>query len=158
MSAATSFFAFQRIDHGIGPADNGYFIRVMTEARPWVVQRIEHDEVEILPFQFFVRMRRLVMGFEGKAMSFCPSRFIWPSVWAMSRVGFRRRTRSSVSRLILRSEACAGVKSATAAHKMAASDSGKCAVASRNMSSADSTSIRRMPPAWCRGTSDRKPT
>ena len=28
------FFAFQRIDHGIGPADNGYFIRVMTEARP----------------------------------------------------------------------------------------------------------------------------
>ena len=64
------FFAFQRIDHGIGPADNGYFIRVMTEARPWVVQRIEHDEVEILPFQFFVRMRRLVMGFEGKAYEF----------------------------------------------------------------------------------------
>ena len=66
MSAATSF-CFSEIDHGISPADDGYFIRVMTEARSWVIQRIEHDEVKVLPFQFFVRVCRLVMGFEGKA-------------------------------------------------------------------------------------------
>ncbi len=78
-------FLFQRIDHGIGPAGYGYFIRVMTGSSPWVVQRIEYDEVEILPFQFFVRMRRLVMGFEGKAYEFLSLTLIWPSVWAMSR-------------------------------------------------------------------------
>lgn len=54
----------------------------------------------------------------------CPSRFICPSEAAMSCVGFSWMFKSLPLRLIFSSATSAGVKSATAAQRMAASASG----------------------------------
>ena len=84
-------FAFQRIDHGIGPADNGYFIRVMTETRPRSFSELSTMKSKFFRSSFSCACAVSSWVSRAKPMSFCPSRFIWPSVWAMSRVGFRRR-------------------------------------------------------------------
>ena len=71
-------------------------------------------------------------------------RFIAPSDAAMSGLGLSVSVISPL-RFILVSDVWAGVKSATAAQSMAASDSGKCSIAASYICCADVTSILFIP-------------
>lgn len=59
-------FPFQWIGGFSLSVDNGDFIGIATETGTFVVQRVEYDEIEVLPFQFVLGMLYFIVGFQGK--------------------------------------------------------------------------------------------
>ena len=88
----------------------------------------------------------------AKATSFCRLVFILPSAAAMSCVGSRSMWSPSLPRLIFWSATTAGLKSATAAQRIAMSQCGKASVAAWYISSQLSTSMRWIAGEHCKAT------
>ena len=59
-------FGLQRIILFTIPVYNTDFIGIVTESGAFVIQRIEHDKVQILTVQLIFRILSFVIGFEGK--------------------------------------------------------------------------------------------
>lgn len=47
--------------------DNRDFIGITTETGTFVVQRVEYNEIEVLPFQLVLSMLHFIVGFQSKA-------------------------------------------------------------------------------------------
>ena len=58
---------FQRVGGGTFLIDDGDFIRIDPETGSLVVQRVEHDEVEVLAFKLAFGVGCFVVGLEGKS-------------------------------------------------------------------------------------------
>src|SRR3712207_4180721 len=61
------FFALQRIIRPPLPVDDADAVGIVPEARARIVERIEHDEVEVLALELSFGVPLFVIGLKGKA-------------------------------------------------------------------------------------------
>ena len=61
------FFGLEGVVFFVGSRDDGDFIGVGTETCAFILEAVEHDEIEVFLLQFGLCIRLFIIRFEGKS-------------------------------------------------------------------------------------------